>query len=236
MGQRRGGIDSEMPPPAFLTEQASFQHQLAGHQSVAQIEQQVEVAPTAVVQQQIVHLQAVQQRLLVQVDQVAAQLKKTQNEMERCFLMFDKNHDFSLQRAELIQFMHSRVPSCLAVDDQQLSDLLEEMDFFGIYDVNKDGRLNTNERAAVSKDVEAGKFKTMDWLMKYVTRPPGRSSSRYRDMREEPREKARLDLYRKHDVNKDGRLDDAERANVRAALKKYYAEREANRKSAAEEK
>ena len=56
------------------------------------------------------------------------------------------------------------------------------------------------------------------------------------DMREEPREKARLDLYRKHDVNKDGRLDDAERANVRAALKKYYAEREAKRKSAAEEK
>ena len=104
------------------------------------------------------------------------------------------------------------------------------------YDANKDGRLNTNERAAVSKDVEAGKFKTMDWLMKYVTRPPSRSSSRYRDMREEPREKRRLDLYRKHDVNKDGRLDDAERANVRAALKKYYAERAAKRKSAAEEK
>ena len=114
--------------------------------------------------------------------------------------------------------------------DRRFKEINEE------YDVNKDGRLNTNERAAVSKDVEAGKFKTMDWLMKYVTRPPSRSSSRYRDMREEPREKARLDLYRKHDVNKDGRLDDAERANVRAALKKYYAERDAKRKSAAEEK
>ena len=114
--------------------------------------------------------------------------------------------------------------------DRRFKEINEE------YDVNKDGRLNTNERAAVSKDVEAGKFKTMDWLMKYVTRPPSRRSSRYRDMREEPREKARLDLYRKHDVNKDGRLDDAERTNVRAALKKYYAEREAKRKSAAEEK
>lgn len=114
--------------------------------------------------------------------------------------------------------------------DRRFKEINEE------YDVNKDGRLNTNERAAVSKDVEAGKFKTMDWLMKYVTRPPSRSSSRYRDMREEPREKARLDLYRKHDVNKDGRLDDAERANVRAALKKYYAEREAKRKWGAEEK
>lgn len=78
-------------------------------------------------------------------EQVAAQLKKTQNEMERCFLMFDKNHDFSLQRAELIQFMHSRVPSGLAVDDQQLSDLLQEMDFFGIYDVNKDGEIDYSE-------------------------------------------------------------------------------------------
>ena len=103
--------------------------------------------------------------------------------------------------------------------DRRFKEINEE------YDVNKDGRLNTNERAAVSKDVEAGKFKTMDWLMKYGTRPPSRSSSRYRDMREEPREKARLDLYRKHDVNKDGRLDDAERANVRAALKKYYRAR-----------
>ena len=114
--------------------------------------------------------------------------------------------------------------------DRRFKEINEE------YDVNKDGRLNTNERAAVSKDVEAGKFKTMDWLMKYVTRPPSRSSSRYRDMREEPREKARLDLYRKHDVNKDGRLDDAERANVRAAFKKFTAAREAKRKSAAEEK
>ena len=50
--------------------------------------------------------------------------------------------------------------------DRRFKEINEE------YDVNKDGRLNTNERAAVSKDVEAGKFKTMDWLMKYVTRPP----------------------------------------------------------------
>ena len=114
--------------------------------------------------------------------------------------------------------------------DRRFKEINEE------YDVNKDGHLNTNERAAVSKDVEVGKFKIMDWLMKYVTRPPSRSSSRYRDMREEPHEKARLDLYRKHDVNKDGRLDDAERANVRAALKESYAEREAKRKWGAEEK
>lgn len=72
-------------------------------------------------------------------EQVQAQLKKTQNEMERCFLLFDKNHDFALQKAELMQFMQSRVPSGLAaaVTDQQLSDLLDTMDFFGKYDVNK---------------------------------------------------------------------------------------------------
>ena len=78
-------------------------------------------------------------------EQVAAQMKKTQNEMERCFLMFDKNHDFSLQKAELIEFMHSRVPSALGVDDKQLSDLLDEMDFFGKYDVNKDGEIDYAE-------------------------------------------------------------------------------------------
>jgi hypothetical protein len=72
-------------------------------------------------------------------------MKKTQNEMERCFLMFDKNHDFSLQKAELIEFMHSRVPSALGVDDKQLSDLLDEMDFFGKYDVNKDGEIDYAE-------------------------------------------------------------------------------------------
>ena len=72
-------------------------------------------------------------------EQVQAQLKKTQNEMERCFLLFDKNHDFAPQKAELMQFMRSRVPSGLAaaVTDQQLSDLLDTMDFFGKYDVNK---------------------------------------------------------------------------------------------------
>ena len=104
------------------------------------------------------------------------------------------------------------------------------------YDVNKDGRLHTSERATVAKDVEAGKFKTMDWLMKYVTRPPSRRGDRYRDMREEPREKARMELFRKHDTDKDGRLNESELANVRAALKKYRAERDQQRKSAGEKK
>ena len=114
--------------------------------------------------------------------------------------------------------------------DRRFKEINEE------YDVNKDGRLNTNERAAVSKDVEAGKFKTMDWLMKYVTRPPSRRGDRYRDMREEPREKARMELFRKHDTDKDGRLNESELPNVRAALKKYRAERDQQRKSAGEKK
>ena len=104
------------------------------------------------------------------------------------------------------------------------------------YDVNKDGRLNTGERATLAKQVEAGKFKTMDWLMKYMTRPPSRRGDRYRDMREEPREKARMELFRKHDINKDGRLSDVELVNVRAALKRYYAERDQQKKSAGEKK
>ena len=88
------------------------------------------------------------------------------------------------------------------------------------YDINKDGRLNTSERATIAKEVEAGKFKTMDWLMKYITRPPSRSGGRNRDMREEPREKARLRVFLKSDVNKDGLLSEKELNSVRAALSK----------------
>ena len=88
------------------------------------------------------------------------------------------------------------------------------------YDLNKDGRLNTIERAIIAKEVESGKFKTMDWLMKYITRPPSRSGGRNRDMREEPREKARLKVFIKSDVNQDGLLSQSELDSARAYLKK----------------
>ena len=63
-----------MAAPTLPSEQTGLQHQPAGQQSVAQIQQQIQIAATAVIQQQIVLLQAVQQRLLVQVVQIAAQL------------------------------------------------------------------------------------------------------------------------------------------------------------------
>lgn len=88
------------------------------------------------------------------------------------------------------------------------------------YDINKDGRLNTSERATIAKEIEAGKFKTMDWLMKYITRPQNRSGGRNRDMREESREKARLKVFLKSDVDKDGLLSEEELNSVRAALSK----------------
>ena len=86
------------------------------------------------------------------------------------------------------------------------------------YDINKDGRLNTSERATISKEVEAGKFKTMDWLMRYITRPPSRSGGRNRDMREEPREKARLKIFVENDIDKNGVLSKQEHDAVRAIL------------------
>ncbi|MEC7881746.1 MAG: hypothetical protein VYB35_02460, partial [Verrucomicrobiota bacterium] len=84
--------------------------------------------------------------------------------------------------------------------------------------INKDGRLNTSERATISKEVEAGKFKTMDWLMRYITRPPSRSGGRNRDMREEPREKARLKIFVENDIDKNGVLSKQEHDAVRAIL------------------
>ena len=86
------------------------------------------------------------------------------------------------------------------------------------YDINKDGRLNTSERATISKEVEAGKFKTMDWLMRYITRPPSRSGGRNRDMREESREKARLKIFVENDFDKNGVLSKQEHDAVRAIL------------------
>jgi hypothetical protein len=88
------------------------------------------------------------------------------------------------------------------------------------YDINKDGRLNTSERAAIAKEVEEGKFKTMDWLMKYITRPPSRSRDRNRDMREEPRERERLKVFLKSDIDKDGLLSEEELNSARAAFSK----------------
>ena len=73
--------------------------------------------------------------------------------------------------------------------------------------------------AAIAKEVESGKFKTMDWLMKYITRPPSRSGGRNRDMRGEPREKARLKVFIKSDVNQDGLLSQSELDSARADLK-----------------
>ena len=62
----------------------------------------------------------------------------------------------------------------------------------------------------MSKDVEAGKFKTMDWLMKYVTRPQPEQAAATatcaRNLARRP-----VWIFRKHDVNKDGRLDDENR-------------------------
>ena len=87
------------------------------------------------------------------------------------------------------------------------------------YDTDRDGRLNTNERATISKEVDAGKFKTMDWLMKYITRPPSDSGGRNRDMRKEPRERSRLKVFLKHDLDKDGLLSEEELNSVRAALR-----------------
>ena len=63
-----------MASPALLAEQAGLQHQPAGHQAVAKIQQQIQIAATAVIQQQSVPLQAVQQGLLIQAFQLAAQV------------------------------------------------------------------------------------------------------------------------------------------------------------------
>ena len=74
------------------------------------------------------------------------------------------------------------------------------------YDADKDGRLNTAERAALSKQIEAGKFEDMGWLTRYLVRSRG--------------------ILRKSDKDRDGRLSEKELTAARAALKKFEAERD----------
>ena len=52
------------------------------------------------------------------------------------------------------------------------------------YDTDKDGRLNTAERAELSKQIEAGNFKDIGWFTRYLVRSPRSSrGDRNRDMR-----------------------------------------------------
>jgi len=93
------------------------------------------------------------------------------------------------------------------------------------YDVNKDGRLGTDERAALSKQVEAGKFKDMGSLMGYLTRSRSSRGDRNRDMRRDEGGSSRRGILRKSDEDGDGRLSEEELTVARATLEKVDAER-----------
>ncbi|MBC8242847.1 MAG: hypothetical protein H8E20_00510 [Verrucomicrobia bacterium] len=95
------------------------------------------------------------------------------------------------------------------------------------YDADKDGRLNTAERAALSKQIEAGKFDEMGWLTRFLVRSPrsGRGD-RNRDIRGDESGQSRGGILRRSDKDGDGRLSEEELATARAALKKFEAESE----------
>ena len=93
------------------------------------------------------------------------------------------------------------------------------------YDVNKDDRLDTDERAALSKQVEAGKFKDMGSLMGYLTRSRSSRGDRNRDIRRDEGGLSRRGILRKSDEDGDGRLSEEELAVARATLEKVEAER-----------
>jgi len=93
------------------------------------------------------------------------------------------------------------------------------------YDVNKDDRLDTDERAALSKQVEAGKFKDMGSLMGYLTRSRSSRGDRNRDIRRDEGGLSRRGILRKSDEDGDGRLSEEDLAVARATLEKVEAER-----------
>jgi len=85
--------------------------------------------------------------------------------------------------------------------------------------------LGTDERAALSKQVEAGKFKDMGSLMGYLTRSGRSRGDRNRDMRRDEEGLSRRGVLRKSDKDGDGRLSEEELAVARATLEKVEAER-----------
>ena len=100
------------------------------------------------------------------------------------------------------------------------------------YDADKDGRLNTAERAALSKQIEGGKFKEMGWLTRYLVRSPRSSrGDRNRDMRGGESGQSRGGILRRSDKDGDGRLSEAELTAARAALKQFEAELERERRT-----
>ena len=100
------------------------------------------------------------------------------------------------------------------------------------YDADKDGRLNTAERAALSKQIEGGKFKEMGWLTRYLVRSPRSSrGDRNRDMRERESGQSRGGILRRSDKDGDGRLSEGELTAARAALKQFEAELERERRT-----
>ena len=100
------------------------------------------------------------------------------------------------------------------------------------YDADKVGRLNTAERAALSKQIEGGKFKDIGWLTRYLVRSPRSSrGDRNRDMRERESGQSRGGILRRSDKDGDGRLSEGELTAARAALKQFEAELERERRT-----
>jgi len=100
------------------------------------------------------------------------------------------------------------------------------------YDADKDGRLNTAERAALSKQIEGGKFKDIGWLTRYLVRSPRSSrGDRNRDMRGGESGQSRGGILRRSDKDGDGRLSEGELTAARVALKQFEAELERERRT-----
>jgi len=131
---------------------------------------------------------------------------------------FDRNDDNELEGEEFDaarQWVHKRFKEINAE-----------------YDADKDGRLNTAERAALSKQIEGGKFKEMGWLTRYLVRSPRSSrGDRNRDMRGGESGQSRGGILRRSDKDGDGRLSEGELTAARAALKQFEAELERERRT-----
>ncbi|HJO09007.1 MAG TPA: hypothetical protein QGH16_04100 [Verrucomicrobiota bacterium] len=96
----------------------------------------------------------------------------------------------------------------------------------GEYDADKDGRLSAVERAALSKQIVAGKFDDLGWLTRFLVRSGDSRGRRERDVRRGGELRSREGILRNSDRDGDGRLNEDELNAARLALKQFEAGRE----------
>lgn len=145
---------------------------------------------------------------------------------------YDTNGDGKLEQTE-----RDQAKADMQAEKQALQEKRQE--FIKKYDTNGDGKLDATERAAARKDIEAqrqakrsaatlnGGTSVTPTGTTSIT-PTGTANWKARKFRNpEAKQRIRSWMLKLYDTNHDGKLDDTERAQMKADLEQFRAEQNA---------